>query len=204
MIKGTRMMMKRGAPLPYDYAVEYIESDTTGLTDRQYPFIITDYVPMLSDEIVVSMIVGGYVSGNSLFGCCSGFRNKALATYQGEFWFGNLRPSVLPAYSTISEIRIAGMKLLVNGTQVSDLTSASGEPESKFALFGFNNDNPYNSSYRSAYKLKGFSASRNGVRIVDCIPVVDFDGVVCMYEKVSGSFYYNASSYGAFNAGPRL
>jgi len=55
--------------------------------------------------------------------------------------------------------------------------------------------NPY------AFKVKSYRITRQGVVILDFIPVLDFDSVPCMYDKVSGQFFYNAGS-GAFSYGP--
>ncbi len=43
----------------------------------------------------------------------------------------------------------------------------------------------------------------NHVLVRDFIPVLDKDGVPCMYDKVEGKFYYNAGT-GQFIAGPVL
>lgn len=39
--------------------------------------------------------------------------------------------------------------------------------------------------------------------VYDLIPVVDFDGVPCVFNKVDGTLLYNAGT-GAFTAGPRI
>lgn len=53
-----------------------------------------------------------------------------------------------------------------------------------------------------ATKLKChyLKVERNGELAIDLIPVVDNNGVVCMYDKVSGEFFYNQGT-GEFIAG---
>ena len=66
-------------------------------------------------------------------------------------------------------------------------------------LFGRNNAGTTVYSKVRIYNLS-FSTS-NGIKIRDFTPVLDPDGVPCMYDKVEGKFYYNAGT-GQFIAGP--
>lgn len=200
---------RRGAPtppLPYAYEAEWIEADQTGVSDLfNGPSIRTAYIPRLDDDFHFSMVQGSWVNGNSLFGTCSGFRAYAFAQYSNEFWFGekDLRP-VIPGLNTISDIEVRSRKIYVNGSQVADGTDATQEPIYAMNICGFNNRD--NAAYTGKYKFKGFIAYRNGVKIADYIPVVDFDGVACLYDKVSESFFYNSRTgvnMGSFTAGPK-
>ena len=56
----------------------------------------------------------------------------------------------------------------------------------------------YNACNVKFYYLKLYD---NDVLVRDFIPVLDPDGVPCMYDKVEGKFYYNAGT-GQFIAGP--
>ena len=58
-----------------------------------------------------------------------------------------------------------------------------------------------NSSYPFAGKLYYFKAYQNGVVVRDFIPVLDQDGVPCMFDKVSSLFFYSVGT-GGFIAGP--
>lgn len=48
-----------------------------------------------------------------------------------------------------------------------------------------------------------FSIEHNGEFLFDLIPVVDWNGVACWHNKVSGEFFYNKGT-GEFIAGPRI
>ena len=54
---------------------------------------------------------------------------------------------------------------------------------------------------RAAYRVYSFKITQDGVVVRDFVPAKDASGVACMYDKVSGTFFYNAGS-GNFTAGP--
>ena len=56
----------------------------------------------------------------------------------------------------------------------------------------------YNPCNVKFYYLKLYD---NDILVRDMIPVLDKDGVPCMYDKVENKFYYNAGT-GDFIAGP--
>lgn len=209
--QGARQFFeRRGAPtppLPYAYESEWIEADQTGVTNiGTGPFIKTAYIPQLDDDFHFYMVQGGFTNGNSLFGTCAGFRAYAFATFQGEFWYGNKILGIGSPYNSISEIAVTERKLYVNGSLAADGTTATQEPIYAMSICGFNN-NDTDASYTSKFKLRGFTAHRNGVKIADYIPVVDFDGVACLYDRISESFFYNGRTgvnMGSFTAGPKV
>lgn len=196
-----------GIRIPYAYEVEWIETDDTNVSDTANgPYIRTAYIPQLDDDFHFRMVQGSYEYGNSLFGSCNGFRSSAFAQYSSEFWYGNkdLYP-VIPGLNTISDIEVRGRKIYVNGSQVADGSDATDEPMYAISICGFNNQNR-DSSYTAKYKFCGFTAHRNGVKIADYIPVVDWSGVACLYDKVNGGLFYNGRTgvnMGSFTAGPR-
>lgn len=54
--------------------------------------------------------------------------------------------------------------------------------------------------YASSFKLYSCKLYENNILVRDFIPVKDPDSVVCLYDKVSGEYFYNAGT-GAFIAG---
>ena len=64
-------------------------------------------------------------------------------------------------------------------------------------LFHLNLSNQ--TSYMSSVRIWGYKHKRGGL-IVDLIPVLDKDGIACMYDKVGDKFYYNQGE-GDFIAG---
>jgi len=55
-------------------------------------------------------------------------------------------------------------------------------------------------NYCGSAKVWSYKHYRNGILIRDFIPVLDKDDVACMYDKVSGEFFYNKGT-GQFIAG---
>ena len=66
----------------------------------------------------------------------------------------------------------------------------------KTNVFGVNNANTF-----SKIRIYAFSIKVNQVFVRDFVPVLDLDNVPCLYDKVSGKFFYNAGT-GQFIAGP--
>lgn len=65
-------------------------------------------------------------------------------------------------------------------------------------------NNRANSGYRaSGAKWYAFHIIQSGVKVIDLVPAIDENNVVCFYDKVSGNYFYNAGS-GTFTAGPAV
>ncbi len=86
-------------------------------------------------------------------------------------------------------------KIVVNN---SSATSTSTQPISLYAL----NDKGTFLAH-GKIKMKYVKIYDNDILIRDFIPVLDYNGVPCMYDKVEGKFYYNQGT-GQFIAGPVL
>ena len=81
----------------------------------------------------------------------------------------------------------------------NNITFSSGSNLYIFALARpSSNNTPY---YKGNIKIYYFQIYDDDVLIRDFIPVLDGNGVPCMYDKVEGKFYYNAGT-GQFVAGP--
>ena len=59
-------------------------------------------------------------------------------------------------------------------------------------LFNLNIDSA--SDYKCRAKIWSYKQSRNGELIRDFIPVLDWNDVPCMYDRVSETFFYNAGT----------
>jgi len=86
-------------------------------------------------------------------------------------------------------------RAIVNGVQYDYCSETRGTTNNTtIKLFGNNN---------IKFRMYSFKIYDNGTLIRDMIPVKDSDGVVCMYDKVSKQYFYNAGT-GNFIAGPDL
>jgi hypothetical protein len=82
--------------------------------------------------------------------------------------------------------------ITINGEQTSGETPESYSCELPFYIFGMNK---YGSVYKIAnMKLYYIKIWDNGTLVRDFIPVLDENNVACLYDKVSGTYYYNAGT----------
>lgn len=87
-------------------------------------------------------------------------------------------------------------RTIVNGTEyIPDNLNIGTTNNTTIKIFSATNTMTAN--------IYSFKIYDNGTLIRDMIPVKDLSGVACMYDKVSGQFYYNAGT-GDFIAGPDL
>lgn len=83
------------------------------------------------------------------------------------------------------------------------LVSFSAQPFSNtrtFLLFAEHNNNDA-VTHMASIKMYYFQIYDNNVLVCDMIPVLDDNGVACMFDKVEKKFYYNQGT-GQFIAGP--
>jgi len=92
-------------------------------------------------------------------------------------------------------VRPTGAIININGitTNVNRTFSLSG------TLMQIGMTNPNNKPFAKIYYTRLYDVNDN--LIVDLIPVLDANDVPCMYDKVSGTFFYNIGT-GDFIAGP--
>ena len=92
-----------------------------------------------------------------------------------------------------------GMLYLDNELLAEYKSSIFGNKGISMYLFSINDNNT--TPYFSAMQCNRLRIIQNNILVRDFIPVLDKDGVPCMYDKVEGKFYYNAGT-GDFIAGP--
>lgn len=88
-------------------------------------------------------------------------------------------------------------------TLTDDQVSSYSGSGVNVALFHIaNGGNLYNKEVPVGLRIHRFKiVDAYGTSVCDLIPVVDKDGIPCMYEKVSGTFVYDSSGNNAFIAG---
>lgn len=86
--------------------------------------------------------------------------------------------------------------VFIDGTKVANYSSFAST--STLYLFHLNLNNQ--SSYMGGARVWGYKHKRNGEFLLDMIPVLDRNNIACMYDKVSGEFFYNQGT-GDFIAG---
>lgn len=194
----------------YDYKIEYLESTGTQWIDTG----IIPTASMTFDADVEKTIQGNTVffgarqigtasdSGNHVYlnsydGADGSVAQRGLVlfTYSADqssptYW-SNWRHSIDPISRDVM-YQCRGMT--VNQSLVQFTKTIS--------LFAFNNVSGINTSLGNGVKIALFRMYNNSVLSLELIPVVK-NGVACMYDTVSGDFFYNQGT-GSFTAGPKI
>ena len=208
MIKGTRMMMKRGAPLPYDAEVEYVETDGLGA------YIDTGITPSF-DTSVVSLSFR-YVTWNQSYEL-SGYnticgaspdttltkRYYSVGSYVTNQVFVSVRPTMSdgdrPALDTdIHDIKMLSSEILWDGVVKPSIAAAATFPPGVFCLGSRGTDAvaPTHPEYWFGnVRFYACKIHTGDVLVFDGIPVRK-DGVAYMYDQVSGNLLGNAGASG--------
>lgn len=204
-----------GADMPYDYAVEYIE------TDGVASYIDTGITPLVSTVTTMSVQVISVPNTSStnllynpLFGASNGSSTLnggfSVVAQTGAGYFRTSVPnmpsgSTSPNYDTnIHEISLGSEIFDFDGVHIGTGTISSTKVFGVFCL-----------GSRGAQQLQtnpqyGFTNTRfysckiytNNVLVFDGIPVVA-NGLAGLYDSISGTVKTNAAETGTITAGPR-
>lgn len=184
-----------GKPTPWDYRIEYCESDGTqavGLT----------IIPSVGIQIVMDF-VPVKLDGNAMFG----------VTVRGSYLQVRAMNKAFAMYCTGATSPVSGSKLvagsrhsLVFGPSAYTIDGESNggsfgstAPNGEILLFAMNSGIPY---YKSSLRVYEFSANYNGVDVIRLVPCVK-DGVVGFWDLVSEQFLTDTYG-GTLIAGPRI
>ena len=179
--------------------IEYLESTGTQYIDTGYVIDNSMSFDLKSRCLGTSFVFGSrqdqntYASGlnydktDNLFGIRMG--NAVL--YNSTQWETNKD----------YEFHISNGDIKINGITVSTANYGTSYYNGNAYLFTVNNNGTQGYGEYSIDRIYNFKMFRNNILIQDLIPVLDPDGVPCMFDKVEGKFYYNAGT-GDFIAGP--
>lgn len=182
-------------PTPYT-RVEYIQSTSSQWID-------TYYIP--NNTTQVEMQISGVTKesfklsagGTWFIGGRQGYLNKAYGYYynpqQNKFYFafGNLMPSTLytTLYNSIKTIKMGGDGFYVDGIKIISVTNNNFTSPVSLVLFALNNNGSVIS--QTGYNMHYCKIWDNNILVRDFIPVLDNNNIACMYDKISGKFFYN-------------
>lgn len=93
-------------------------------------------------------------------------------------------------------------QLFLDETLINTFTFREGESTNNLVLFAVPGDQGGVVALSKMY-LYNFKIYKNDIKIMDLIPVKDLNGVVCLYDKVSKTFFYNQGT-GNFTAGREI
>lgn len=198
-------------PLPYDYAVEYIETDgvasyiDTGITPiyfdtgsgRSVVELTFSFQSPVNQKVICGAPFGtiGLSFGFGMFGQISStvdritFRSPSLTTGS----------PLQPADSLIHDVSLQDGTVVCDGvTYQTPAGVASQNPISSFKM-GWAGTS-YGVSNARFYRCKIYT---HNVLVFDGIPVVA-NGVAGIYDSISGTVKTNAAATGTITAGPRV
>lgn len=196
---------RRGTP--YAYKVEYLESTGTQYIDTGINPHSTTKVECDANWTMSSTGSGSENPNPTLFGSRNTLPLRMYEVLQGVYnalyyQYGGSSPAITHGYGVRNIFFTDKNKLYIDGVlKITDQISTFSI-DYPIALFALNQGGSINRFCKA--KVYGFKIWQDGVTLTsDYIPVVDKQGVACMYDRVSGEFFYNQGT-GEFIAGPRI
>ena len=175
--------------------VRWLESDGSA-------FINTGIYPNQNTkvEIVFSSKYGAESNYSTVFGAQVGWGSNSFSMGSYTVSFGAQYSTTLTLNDNEEHTAVLGEgKLQVDGSYIWSVSQAQTfQITCPMYLFGNNENNDV--LYRSKAKVFRCQIYDNGTLVRDLRPCYDPGGVVCLYDKVEGEYYYNAGS-GEFIAG---
>lgn len=185
--------------LPY-IPLEYIEStgtqyiDTGFITNVAKQLTFETFI-MWSNDITTRQNIGGD------YGQFFGIRN---GIYQIGVTDTNIVPSTNKFDEIIAEFNMPNNNGFIDVNDVMYYFTRSTWQAIQLYLFVLNLDYQYDSSYNAICKMRYFKIYENHILVRDFIPVKrKSDNEICLYDRVSGTFFTNAGT-GQFVAGPEV
>ena len=165
----------------YKRELQYLESTGTQYIDTGVMCTTsTDYefVGAITETTKTGWIVGAPT--------WIGIHKKADTVAATQASTGHIYNTV--GVNEIFTIGLFGNKAYFNGVETG--TSIRKKSTLTMFLFAYHHTTDTGSIY-SSVRMNSFKMWENGNIVRDFIPVLDFDDVPCMYDKISGQFFYN-------------
>lgn len=174
---------------PY-FQLEYIQSSGT-------QYIDTGFTPNQDTRVVMEIESVATHDDVPLFGARIAYKNTAFSMWLNttgmQTDYNNEATTMTLSTSTQFTIDKNKNVTTANGVTVTQ-TAATFQSEYTAYLFGLNQSGSLNTSGTASIKLYSCQIYDNGTLVRDYIPVLDSDGVACLYDKVTETFYYNAGT----------
>ena len=214
---GRFGVLKSVVELPYAEELEYLEGDGKQWLDTGFSFDYTKDTVFSAEAMALSdgrtIILGNYYDAN--YRCFAiefgGSSNNHVGAGRGyimikksgalDMWSANADINVKRSISLSFTASNRKAVLEFDGATAKSGTVAAGTISLKNTTRMFIDARATNLSYIQ-YPLRIYNAQikQSGELVRDFIPVIDKEGVACMYDKVNGEFYYNKGT-GSFKAG---
>ena len=185
MLRRGLMIPKAESGLPAEYlAVQYLESTGTQCID-------TGIIPGAGTSVLIRKGQSGGSYLNTIFGCGS---SRDQFTISGLYinYLSSVNQTVTGNPQTAScTLEMSSGVVYVDGTQVLDLSSSTGECSQTLGIFAKKLNNGTFERFDSM-KVYAFKMWQNSVLIRDMIPCIRIsDSKPGMYDLVGRQFYVN-------------
>lgn len=189
-----------GKSLPYDYEVEYLENDGYSCIDTAQYFIYDDHVIVKG---YIPQKPGRLIKGGTEKRTCIEFGQFSDA-WQGGVYYGSGEYVVRTFLrDKIAVFEYRSNDFFIDGVRKVHMTIKTFITDYTVYLFSPNKYDGVEYPYTEGYRIYSYKHKRNNTFLIDLIPVVDKQGVGCMYDKVSKQLFYNQGT-GSFIVGPRV
>lgn len=204
LIVRKNALLSGGAKLPYARQVEYLRNTglvqyiNTGILGGPGLRVVAEITPQqktndkwaigsinTNARIYVAYQYGG--SGNSGGRWGGGYGTFFSGTSSTAFGIG-VKTSLDVEFTDDYQI------LKIDGEEKARFAKSgfTGNVTNPLRLFGLNNNN--STTYAFLCDIGIVKIYTDGTLVRDFIPVIDRNGVACMYDKVSGNLFYNAGT----------
>lgn len=190
----------------FDGWMDYVPIEYLRSTGTQY---IDTGIKVNSDYSVEAK--GIFICGTVAFGqqgySWGGPFVLAIACSSGDSSWGNNKANSTSSVLGINNLDVFTLKIDKNGIYTDGIKKVSFSPPGTISYAGSNL-----LLFATKASSEGWSSDTffyikiwkdNNVLVRDFIPVLDADGVACMYDKVTQQFFYNQGT-GNFIAGPQI
>ncbi len=187
LYKNAVLSVCSGAP---HMELDYIESTGTQYLD-------TGYTMNPDDNVEIIMTATGLQYDAITWTGANAFLQLRLQ----DGWSIKQDGNVIP-YGEKDNIRVEYSNnietLYINQTQTQSLnwSAFTSKKDVKIAIFKlgqYNNNGTFNTP-ATKMRLYSYKLTINGAMIRDMIPVLDYRGTPCMFDKISGEYLYNAGT----------
>ena len=183
--------------------IEYIQSTGTQYIDTgivyQNGYDIECRFGCNTSAAGSKFLFGVYGDGNNKQCAFSTYAGWNTTTARAYFYKGLVNQTV--ANNTINKVEVKNKTWYYNDTVYGDAWDFDSSNGLTMYLFaGHTTVASTNANYYFIGKIHSFKMWNGDVLVRDYIPVLDQNNVPCMYDKVSGEFFYNQGT-GEFIAG---
>ena len=199
---GAKFIQLTGDKTPYAKRLQYLQTSGT-------QYIDTLFFPSIDSKIEIDILCLSASSGYSGVAFRGNYYNSSDAFGVGlARTGGGYAVAYFGGKANITAAWMIGKKALISLDRSQISVKFSDGSETKTAVVGATsmsqgsrtlyllngNTNTADLRTHANFRLYGCKIYEATELVLDLIPVIDFDGEPCMYDKVSGQFFHNAGT----------